>query len=65
MPRAARPEIVVPLGADAKTWDEFQPNLHKLDVALASPSGKHVMQTALDFARSPGAARIRSSTAAW
>jgi beta-galactosidase len=38
-------EMVVPLGADAKTWDEFQPNLHKLDVALASPSGKHVMQT--------------------
>lgn len=37
-------EIVVPLGADAKTWDEFQPHLHTLDVALESPAGKHAKQ---------------------
>ncbi len=37
-------EVVVPLGADAKTWDEFQPHLHKLDVSLESPAGQHTKQ---------------------
>ena len=34
-------ELVVPLGPDAKTWDEFQPNLQSLNVVLESPAGKH------------------------
>jgi hypothetical protein len=37
-------ELQVPLGADAKTWDEFQPHLHRLDTTLKSPSGDHVRQ---------------------
>lgn len=34
-------EITVPLGAEAMTWDEFQPHLHTLKVSLASPAGHH------------------------
>ncbi|MCU0748206.1 MAG: hypothetical protein MUF13_01530 [Akkermansiaceae bacterium] len=34
-------EIIVPLGPDAMTWDEFQPHLHTLKVSLASPAGPH------------------------
>jgi hypothetical protein len=37
-------EVVVPLGADAKTWDEFQPHLHTLNIALESPAGKHARE---------------------
>lgn len=36
--------VVVPLGADAKTWDEYHPHLHKLDVSLESPAGQHTQQ---------------------
>ena len=39
-------EVVVPLGANAKTWDEYQPHLHKLDVSLESPAGKQTKQVA-------------------
>lgn len=34
-------ELIVPLGPDARTWDEFQPHLHKLAISLASPLGNH------------------------
>lgn len=34
-------ELVVPLGADARLWDEFDPYLHHLDVRLESASGTH------------------------
>ena len=37
-------ELFVPLGEDAKTWDEFQPHLHRLNVALASPAGEHAKE---------------------
>jgi beta-galactosidase/beta-glucuronidase len=37
-------EVVVPLGADAKTWDEFQPHLHTLNIALESQAGKHARE---------------------
>lgn len=33
-------EVVVELGEDAKTWDEFNPQLHHLHVVLESPSGE-------------------------
>jgi hypothetical protein len=36
-------EVVVPLGADAITWSEFQPDLQSLAVSLESPAGKHTM----------------------
>ena len=34
-------ELVVPLGSDVKTWDEFQPDLQRLRVALRSQAGEH------------------------
>lgn len=34
-------EIVVPLGEGARTWDEFHPHLHSLEVVLQSPIGLH------------------------
>ena len=37
-------EVVVPLGTNAKTWDEYQPHLHKLDVSLEGPAGKETKQ---------------------
>lgn len=39
--RGGAVETTVALGADAKTWDEFQPHLHKLNVMLESPAGTH------------------------
>ncbi len=37
-------EIVVPLGEDARTWDEFDPHLHRLEVVLETPSGTHARE---------------------
>ena len=34
-------EFVVPLGSDARLWDEFDPYLHHLDVTLESAAGTH------------------------
>ncbi|TWT85054.1 Beta-glucuronidase [Planctomycetes bacterium CA13] len=34
-------EVVVPLGEDAATWDEFNPQLHRLRAVLQSPLGEH------------------------
>ncbi len=37
----ANAEMVVPLGKEAKLWDEFTPNLHKLTVALKGDNADH------------------------
>ena len=37
-------EVVVPLGANAGTWDEFQPQLHQLHIVLESLAGKHARE---------------------
>lgn len=37
----AEAEVVVPMSADAATWDEFKPHLHRLHVVLESPEGEH------------------------
>jgi beta-galactosidase len=34
-------ELIVPLGENARLWDEFAPHLHHLDVALESLAGIH------------------------
>ncbi|MEY3894627.1 MAG: Beta-glucuronidase, partial [Verrucomicrobiota bacterium] len=34
-------ELIVPLGADARLWDEFDPYLHQLAVTLESSAGTH------------------------
>jgi len=42
-------ELVYPLGADARTWDEFTPALYRLTVSLDSPRGRdqRVLSTGL------------------
>lgn len=37
-------EVIVPLGADARTWDEFDPHLQRLGVRLQSPAGTDVRE---------------------
>ena len=37
-------EIVVPLGANAQTWDEFHPHVHSLQVVLESLDGEHAQE---------------------
>jgi beta-galactosidase len=39
-------EIDITLGDDAKTWDEFSPNLQHLDVKLDSAAGGHMRKVA-------------------
>lgn len=34
-------ELTVPLGSNARLWDEFDPYLHHLDVKLETPAGTH------------------------
>mgnify|MGYP000350865584 CR=1 FL=1 len=37
-------ELEVPLGEGARTWDEFDPFLHRLEVVLESPAGRHTRE---------------------
>jgi hypothetical protein len=39
-PAAAEVTLLLPLGADAKRWDEFSPALHRIVVTLESPGGR-------------------------
>lgn len=46
-------EIVIPMGKEAKAWDEFHPYLYEASVVLDSPAGKDTRAVTFGF-RDPG-----------